>query len=187
MFEPKVFRKQLCCNEASTYNIVGIFWRPPCDSASGALCPLVTPLPHTYIAPVSILPPWTSTPVGTLDTADLLVEIATTSECSACENNDCTVPKLLKQQKIIIPRSILTSTKSKFLLFAVVTSTIQRFWIQWHQVYSNTDFLNAHLALKIKHQAMFWFAQSSFSKHGFEWDVLTTWTGQEHNYPKNWW
>ena len=48
MFEPKVFRKQLCCNEASTYNIVGIFWRPPCDSASGALCPLVTPLPHIY-------------------------------------------------------------------------------------------------------------------------------------------
>jgi len=38
MFEPEVFRKQMYCNEESTCNIAGTFWRP------GNHAPLVTPL-----------------------------------------------------------------------------------------------------------------------------------------------
>jgi len=33
MFEPKVFRKQMYCDEESTYDIVGTFWRPRSQSA----------------------------------------------------------------------------------------------------------------------------------------------------------
>ena len=58
MLEPEVFRKQMCCVEESTCDIVGIFIRPPqwfgapyIDSAPGKLCaPLVTPLTVHYLA-----------------------------------------------------------------------------------------------------------------------------------------
>jgi len=40
MFEPEVFRKQMCCFEKSAYNVVGAFWSLRSDLAPGELCPL---------------------------------------------------------------------------------------------------------------------------------------------------
>jgi len=45
MFEPEFFRKQMCCIEESTCDIVRTFWRPRSDSAPGELCP---PCPPRY-------------------------------------------------------------------------------------------------------------------------------------------
>jgi len=41
MFEPKMFRKQMCCTEGSTCDIVVTFRLLPSDSASGTLCPVL--------------------------------------------------------------------------------------------------------------------------------------------------
>jgi len=43
MFETEVFRKQMCCIEGSTCDIVGTFRRPHGDFALGELCPSCPP------------------------------------------------------------------------------------------------------------------------------------------------
>jgi len=43
MFEPEVFRKQMCCIEKNTCDIFRTFWRPDSGSAHGELCPPCIP------------------------------------------------------------------------------------------------------------------------------------------------
>jgi len=52
MFEPEVFRKQICCIEESTCDIVGTFRRPRSHSAP----PAVIWLPHGNWAPGELSP-----------------------------------------------------------------------------------------------------------------------------------
>jgi len=49
MFEPKVFRKQMCCIEKSIRDIVGTFRSPP-----------LIRRPHSDSAPQALCPPWPS-------------------------------------------------------------------------------------------------------------------------------